>query len=92
MGVFYSGISLFLHIVMPPPCVLVACAVDFLLSWPVVFVSVVCRLSLCRLLSESLPPAVTPLPVAPANCQLLSVHLPSVTANDARRRHTAYGL
>ena len=44
------------------------------------------------LLSESPPPAVTPLPVAPANCQLLSVHLPSVTVNDARRRHTASGL
>lgn len=44
------------------------------------------------LLSERLSLAVTPLPVAPANCQFLSVHLPSVTANDARRRHTAYGL
>ena len=44
------------------------------------------------LLAESLSPAVTPLPVSPANCQFLFVHLPSVTVNDARRRHTAYGL
>ena len=59
---------------------------------PAVLASVACCLSLRRLLSEFPPPAVTPLPVAPANCQLLSVHLPSVTVNDARRRHTAYGL
>ena len=59
---------------------------------PAILVSVACCLSLCRLLSEHLSLAVTPLPVAPANCQFLSVHLPSVTANDARRRHTAYGL
>ena len=52
MGVFYSGISLFLHIVMPPPCVLVACAVVFLSSWPVVLVSVACCQSLRRLLSR----------------------------------------
>ena len=77
MGVFHSGISPFRHIVMPP----LACLSPVLLSF-------------CRhdLLSESLSLAVTPLPVAPANCQLLSVHLPSVTVNDARRRHTAYGL
>ena len=59
---------------------------------PAILVSVACCLSLCRLLSEHLSLAVTPLPVAPANCQLLSVHLPSVTVNDARRSHTAYGL